>query len=102
MAIAKGKTSPGGGIRREVWSRGIRHGPWIPFRDAGAFAKARTGGVTPDLFPSPARLMDFLRAALDEEVRFKATAGLHHPLRGSYPLTGVDPAVSSGGCNTWV
>jgi acetoacetyl-CoA synthetase len=56
-------------------------------RDAGAFAKARTGGVTPDLFPSPERLLVFLRAALDEGVRFKATAGLHHPLRGSYPLT---------------
>jgi hypothetical protein len=56
-------------------------------RDAGAFAKARTGGVTPDLFPSPGRLLAFLRAALGEGVRFKATAGLHHPLRGSYPLT---------------
>jgi len=54
---------------------------------AGAFAKARTGGVTPDLFPSPERLLAFLRAAVDEGVRFKATAGLHHPLRGSYPLT---------------
>ena len=56
-------------------------------RDAGAFAKARTGGVTPDLFPSPERLLAFLRAAVDEGVRFKATAGLHHPLRGNYPLT---------------
>jgi len=56
-------------------------------RDAGAFAKARTGGVTSDLFPSPERLLAFLRAAVEEEVRFKATAGLHHPLRGSYPLT---------------
>jgi hypothetical protein len=54
---------------------------------AGAFAKARTGGVTPDLFPSPEQLLAFLRAAVDEGVRFKATAGLHHPLRGSYPLT---------------
>jgi len=56
-------------------------------REVGAFAKARTGGVTPELFPSPERLLAFLRAAVEEQVRFKATAGLHHPLRGSYPLT---------------
>jgi hypothetical protein len=56
-------------------------------RDAGALAKARTEGVTPELFPSPGRLLAFLQAAVDEGVRFKATAGLLHPLRGSQPLT---------------
>ncbi len=29
----------------------------------------------------------FLRACTVARVPFKATAGLHHPLRGSYPLT---------------
>ena len=32
-------------------------------------------------------LARFLVACLREDVSFKATAGLHHPLRGDYPLT---------------
>jgi hypothetical protein len=53
----------------------------------GARAKIRTGGVTAGSFPEPAAVVRFIRAALDEKVGFKATAGLHHPLCGSYPLT---------------
>jgi len=47
--------------------------------DAGA--KARTGGLTPDLFPSPAHLARFIHACAAAEVPFKCTAGLHHPFR---------------------
>ena len=53
----------------------------------GARAKARTGGVTADAFPTPAHLLRFLRACTAAGVPFKATAGLHHPLRAEYPLT---------------
>jgi hypothetical protein len=53
----------------------------------GARAKARTGGVTADAFPSAAALVGFLRACTDRDVPFKATAGLHHPLRAEYRLT---------------
>jgi hypothetical protein len=53
----------------------------------GGRAKVRTGGVTPDAFPSPADLVRFLRACTVAGVPFKATAGLHHPLRGEYRLT---------------
>ena len=53
----------------------------------GARAKARTGGVTPDAFPEPADLLRFLRACTAAAVPFKATAGLHHPLRAEYRLT---------------
>ncbi len=43
-------------------------------------AKVRTGGTTPDLFPSPETLARFIAASRDAAVSFKATAGLHHPL----------------------
>jgi hypothetical protein len=50
-------------------------------------AKVRTGGVTRDAFPTAGELARFLDAALRAGVSFKATAGLHHPVRGSWPLT---------------
>jgi hypothetical protein len=53
----------------------------------GGRAKVRTGGVTADAFPAPADLLRFLRRSLEAGVPFKATAGLHHPLRGAYRLT---------------
>lgn len=53
----------------------------------GARAKVRTGGVTADAFPSGADLARFLRACTAAGVPFKATAGLHHPLRAEYRLT---------------
>ncbi len=53
----------------------------------GARAKVRAGGITPEAFPSTADLLRFLRACTSAGVPFKATAGLHHPLRASYRLT---------------
>lgn len=55
--------------------------------DVGAFAKIRTGGTTPDAFPTPVQLTRFLMAVTRLGLPFKATAGLHHPWRGEYPLT---------------
>lgn len=53
----------------------------------GARAKVRTGGVTAEAFPSPAELARFLDACAAERVPFKATAGLHHPLRAVHRLS---------------
>jgi hypothetical protein len=53
----------------------------------GLRAKVRTGGVTADAFPTPASLAAFLAAAVAHGVVFKATAGLHHAVRGDYRLT---------------
>lgn len=53
----------------------------------GLRAKFRTGGVTPEAFPSPSLLLECLRAARVAHVPFKLTAGLHHPLGGEFPLT---------------
>ena len=58
----------------------------------GRRAKVRTGGVTQDDFPHPADLLRFLRETVRLAVPFKATAGLHHPLRATYPLTYAEDA----------
>ena len=44
-------------------------------------AKVRTGGLTPEAFPVPADLARFLHRCAAARVPFKATAGLHHPIR---------------------
>lgn len=54
---------------------------------AGARAKLRSGGVVPDAFPSVEELAQILKALADLRLSFKATAGLHHPLRSQHPLT---------------
>jgi hypothetical protein len=56
----------------------------------GGAAKIRTGGITPEAFPSVADTAAFIEAAHAAKIPFKATAGLHHPLRGAYRLTYED------------
>jgi hypothetical protein len=56
----------------------------------GGRAKIRTGGTTAPLFPEPSGISRFLYGCRAAGIPFKATAGLHHAIRGSYPVT-YDP-----------
>ena len=49
--------------------------------ERGAGAKVRCGGAMPEMFPSSAALAHFICGCRDRGLAFKATAGLHHPLR---------------------
>ena len=62
--------------------------PWLnAIRQAGWFAKIRTGGTTQESFPSSAAVAEFLTQCKIHAVALKATAGLHHPVRSEHPLT---------------
>jgi hypothetical protein len=56
---------------------------------AGLRTKFRTGGPDADAFPTPEELAAGIDAALDRELAFKCTAGLHHAIRQSDPETGA-------------
>jgi hypothetical protein len=51
------------------------------------FAKIRTGGILQEMIPPSTEVARFIAACARAGVGFKATAGLHHPLRGQYRLT---------------
>jgi hypothetical protein len=69
------------------------HG-WLSALDEVASAdlrlKLRTGGVTADAFPSEQTVATAVDAALDRELPFKCTAGLHHAVRHRAPDTGFE------------
>ena len=50
--------------------------------------KLRTGGTDADAFPAPHEVAGCVEAALDREMAFKCTAGLHHAVRHTDPATG--------------
>ena len=68
----------------------------------GMLGKIRAGGVTPDRIPPTIHVARFLARARECGVAVKATAGLHHAIRGDYRLTyqeGSDTAVMHGFVN---
>jgi hypothetical protein len=58
-----------------------------PLAGSNGRAKVRTGGLTPDAFPSAEALAGFMARCAKAKVPFKATAGLHHPLRSVQKCT---------------
>ena len=78
--------------QRAVWYGEVSPAaPFVAVLDAlqghGGRAKLRMGGVVPEAFPESAVIARFLVALAVRNLPFKATAGLHHPVRGSFRLT---------------
>jgi hypothetical protein len=67
---------------------------WLAALDEVAGAdlrlKLRTGGVTADAFPAEETVATAIDAALDRELPFKCTAGLHHAVRHRAADTGFE------------
>jgi len=55
-----------------------------------SLAKVRCGGVSGDLIPTAQDIARFIHACHSADVAFKATAGLHHPVRAEQNLTYED------------
>ena len=55
----------------------------------GCYAKVRTGGMTPDRFPSSGELARVIAGCQARHLPLKATAGLHHPVRNEFSVTGT-------------
>lgn len=62
---------------------------------SGARAKVRTGGLLPEMIPSSGDLARFIGQCAAANVQFKATAGLHHPIRSVHRMT-YEPNSPSG------
>jgi hypothetical protein len=53
----------------------------------GARVKLRLGGLVPEAFPSVEAILAMLNVLAARRLRFKATAGLHHPVRSRHPFS---------------
>ena len=67
--------------------RSLRQSVIAAVGSAGRMAKVRTGGVTADAIPTPRAVAEFIWDCARARVPFKATAGLHHPVRSEQRLT---------------
>ncbi|MDZ4675616.1 MAG: hypothetical protein SGI84_14270 [Gemmatimonadota bacterium] len=77
--------------RFECWIE-VVPGPNLPalldaMAGSPAGPKIRMGGVELAAFPDPGQVVQFLSEVVRRSLAFKATAGLHHPVRGEYRLT---------------
>lgn len=73
--------------RDDRW-RALLPGTMMALARARCGAKLRCGGVVAQAFPSIEDVAAFIHTAVAERVPFKATAGLHHPVRHLNEPTG--------------
>jgi hypothetical protein len=73
--------------RDERWNESLP-GAMRALARYGLGAKVRCGGIVAEAFPSVTDVGAFISAAAAEHVPFKATAGLHHPVRHRNEPTG--------------
>lgn len=93
--------------REEVAHEGVTYFEAPPDEAArlGGRAKIRTGGLVPDAVPAVEYVERFLSDCRVHGLAFKATAGLHHPVRGEHLLTyeqGSEKAVMHGFLNVFM
>jgi len=70
----------------ELPLEGAREAMLATLKRRGARAKLRTGGVVPEAIPDPGDVARFIAACAAAGVAWKATAGLHHPVRSERAL----------------
>jgi hypothetical protein len=95
----------GGSVAYVEFAPGEAEGMLPLLEQFGARAKVRTGGVTAAAIPGVELVADFLTACARARVAFKATAGLHHAVRGVQALTyepGSARAVMHGFANVFL
>jgi hypothetical protein len=63
--------------------------------EARCRAKLRLGGLVKESFPQASDVVKILKELAGRRIAFKATAGLHHPIRSRYPFT-YEPDSPSG------
>jgi hypothetical protein len=66
-------------------------GPLLEVADQHGYRpKLRTGGVTPEAFPGEDTLAGCLAAVAGRRIQFKCTAGLHHAVRCTSDVAGLE------------
>lgn len=74
----------------EVPAEGDIRGVLAALAGEDGCAKIRCGGVEASMIPSSERIADFIVSCARAGIAFKATAGLHHPVRAEQALTYED------------